>query len=92
MPTLAEHLRDELLSRSEDSAWAGDPDTCICAYMRSNGRVEHPLNKIKAVLDAARRSDLFFADGYITACDSSGTREIQHPVFKLKASVAECTR
>ena len=92
MLTLAEHLRDELISRAEDSAWAGEPDTCISAYLRSNGRVKHPLNRIKAVLEAARRSDLFFHDGYILACDSTGTREINHPVFKLKSSAGECPK
>lgn len=47
--------------------------------------MQHPLNKIKAVLDAARRSDLFKHDGYIRACDASGTREILHPTFALKS-------
>lgn len=82
--TLAEHLRDEMLERKANSAWAGDPDLCISAYQRSVGRVMHPLNKIKAVLDAARRSELFKHDGYIRACDASGMREILHPMFKLK--------
>lgn len=83
--TLAEHLRDEMLEREARCAWAGDPDLCISAYQRSAGRVQHPLNKIKAVLDAARRSDFFKHDGYIRACDASGTREILHPTFALKS-------
>ncbi len=84
MTTLAEHLRDELCLRARGYAWSGDPDLCISAYQRSGGRVEHPLNRIKAVLDAARRSNLFVQDGYIRACDGAGRREILHPVFKLK--------
>lgn len=83
--TLAEHLRDEMQQRQARCAWAGDPDLCISAYQRSAGRVQHPLNKIKAVLDAARRSELFKHDGYIRACDASGTREILHPMFTLKS-------
>lgn len=84
MTTLAEHLKLEMLKQGADIVWAGDPDLCISAYLRSGGKVEHPLNKIKATLDAARRSDLFVSDGYIRACDSSGTREILHPTFKIK--------
>ena len=84
MTTLAECLKIELLKRNERSVWAGDPDLCISAYLRFGGKVDHPLNRIKATLDAARRSDLFVSDGYIRACDSSGNREILHPVFKLK--------
>lgn len=83
--TLAEHLREEMLERKAECAWAGDPDLCISAYQRSAGRVQHPLNKIKAVLDAARRSELFKHDGYIRACDASGEREILHPMFALKS-------
>ncbi len=82
--TLADHLKEEMLKQGVSEVWAGDPDLCISAYMRSGGRVSHPLNKIKAVLDAARRSPLFKHDGYIRACDSSGSREIRHPVFALK--------
>jgi hypothetical protein len=85
MTSLAECLKIELLQRKESSVWAGDPDLCISAYLRFGGKVKHPLNRIKATLAAARRSDLFVRDGYIRACDSSGTREILHPVFKLKA-------
>jgi hypothetical protein len=84
MPTLAECLKIELLERNEDIVWAGDPDLCLSAYQRFDGKVEHPLNRIKAVIDAARRSKLFQSDACIRACDSSGTREILHPVFKLK--------
>lgn len=83
--TLAEHLRAEMLDRKADCAWAGDPDLCISAYQRSAGRVQHPLNKIKAVLDAARRSELFKHDGYIRACDANGMREILHPIFTLNS-------
>lgn len=86
--TLAEHLRDEMLEKNEELAWAGHPDLCIAAYLRSGGKVRHPLNKIKAVLDAARRSPLFKHDGYIRACDSTGLREILHPVFALRNAKA----
>ncbi|WPP47106.1 hypothetical protein [Pseudomonas sp. AN-1] len=82
--TLAEHLRAEMQKRGAAYAWFGDPDLCIGAYLRSGGRVEHPLNKVKAVLDAARRSPLFTQDGYIRCCDCTGRREILRPVFKLK--------
>ena len=92
MPTLAEHLRDEMRANERTHAWAGDPDLCIGAYLRSGGRVEHPLNKIKSVLDAARRSPLFVHDGYIRACDCTGMREILHPVFILKPDTKEAPR
>jgi len=81
--TLAEHLRDEMLENEAEYVYCGHPDLCISAYERSQGKVEHPLNKIKAVLDAARRSPLFKQDGYIRACDSTGMREVLHPVFAL---------
>ena len=84
MPSLAECLRDEMLATDRKPAWAGDPDLCIGGYLRSGGKVAHPLNKIKAILDAARRSPLFAHDGNIRACDSSGRREILHPCLKLK--------
>jgi hypothetical protein len=88
MSTLAECLKLQMLKENETQVWAGDPDLCLSAYLRFGGKVKHPLNRIKAVVDAARRSDLFVSDGYIRACDSSGTREIMHPVFKLKAEEA----
>lgn len=84
MPTLAEHLKQVMLEENIDHVWAGDPDPLIEAYLRSGGKVYHPLNRIQATLAAARRSKLFVHDGYIRACDSSGTREILHPVFALK--------
>lgn len=42
------------------------------------------MNKIKSVIDAARRSPDFVQVGYIRACDASGRREILHPVFALR--------
>lgn len=82
--TLAEAAKHEMQARGEEVIWAGDPDLCISTYMSTGGKVEHPLNKVKAVIGAVRRSSLFEQDGYIRACDSSGTREILHPCFKIK--------
>ncbi|AZQ13303.1 hypothetical protein STH12_04277 (plasmid) [Shewanella khirikhana] len=83
MASIAQHLKDVMIETGADTAWAGDPDLLLTAYARSGGKVVHPLNRIKAVVDAARRSSLFEADGYIRACDCSGTREILHPAFKI---------
>ena len=82
--SLAEALKSEMLEAKAVRAWCGDPDLCLAAYERTGGRVQHPLNRIKAVLDAARRSALFEQHGYIRACDATGRREVLHPVFKLK--------
>lgn len=84
MTTLAEYLRDEMAVRGETEVWSGDPDLCISAYIRSGGKVRHPLNKIKAVIDAARKSSLFEPADFIRAHDSSGRRQILMPVFKLR--------
>jgi len=84
MARIAECLKLEMIKQNSDCVWAGDPDLCLMAYENSGGKVVHPLNRIKAVIDAARRSELFESDGYIRACDSIGTREILHPCFKLK--------
>ena len=50
---------------------------------RFGGRVSHPPNRTKAVIDAARRSPLFYHGGYIRAIDTAGRREVLRPVFKL---------
>lgn len=84
MASIAECLKREMIKQNADCVWAGDPDLCLAAYEHSSGKVVHPLNKIKAVIDAARRSKLFKSDGYIRACDCTGTREILNPCFKLK--------
>jgi hypothetical protein len=84
--TIAQALKEEMLNREASIAWAGDADLLITAYMKTKGKVQHPLNRVKAVIDAARKSPLFENDGYIRACDSSGTREVLHPCFKLKKS------
>jgi hypothetical protein len=70
-------------------AWCGDPDLCLSAYARTGGRVVHPLNRIKSVLDAARRSPLFEQRGYIRACDITGKREVLHPQFMLRHNGVE---
>ena len=82
--TIAEALRKEMISRGVGQAWSGDPDLCLSAYALTNGQVKHPLNRIKAVLDGARRSPLFEQRGYVLASDASGNREVQHPLFVLK--------
>lgn len=84
MPSIAEALRAEMLRTGAADVWAGDPDLCLTAYENAGGTLAHPLNRIKATIDAARRSPLFVRSGYIRACDSSGTREILHPCFTLK--------
>lgn len=86
MPTIAECLRDEMVLTQAKRAWDGDPDLCLTAYEKSGGKVVHPLNRIKAVLDAARNSPLFEQLGYIRACDATGCREIKHPVFTLRTT------
>lgn len=88
-PTIAEALREEVLKRGTKLIWAGDPCPLLCAYERTNGRVMHPLDRIKSVIDAARRSKLFVSGGYIRACDSTGQREVLHPAFKLKETLKE---
>jgi len=84
MSTIAECLKDVMLKKNEYIVWSGDPDLCLEAYEKYGGTRSHPLNRIKSVIDAARKSDLFKSDGYIRSCDSSGIREILHPCFKLK--------
>lgn len=80
---IAQCLRAVMLERGAKRAWAGDPNLCLDAYQRSGGSRVHPLNRIKSVIDAARRSPDFMQVGYIRACDASGRREIHHPVFAL---------
>ena len=82
--TLAQHLKAVMIETGAKRAWAGDPDLCHEAYARFCGKRVHPLNRIKSVLDAARRSAVFEHGGYIRACDASGRREIKHPVFVLR--------
>lgn len=81
--SIASALRDQMLATKESRAWAGDPDLMLAAYEAAGGTVRHPLDRIQAVIAAARRSKLFAQDGYIRACDSTGRREVLHPVFKL---------
>ncbi|MEN9194410.1 MULTISPECIES: hypothetical protein [Xanthomonas] len=82
-PTIADKLREQMLATGRKRAWAGDPDLLLEAYEAAGGRVVHPLDRIKATLDAARRSKLFHHAGYIRACDRTGMREIRHPYFVL---------
>ena len=82
--TIAEALKQTMLEEKAKHAWAGDPDLMLTAYRKSGGRVIHPLDRIAAVISAARKSKLFEQKGYIRACDSSGRREILHPLFVLK--------
>lgn len=82
--TIAEALKQAMLDQGAKRAWGGDPDLMLAAYSNSGGQIVHPLDKIAAVIAAARRSPLFVQKGYIRACDSSGRREILHPVFILK--------
>lgn len=81
--SIAAALKKKMLETKETRAWAGDPDLLLSAYGLSGGSVEHPLDRIQAVITAARRSKLFEQRGYIRACDSAGRREVLHPVFKL---------
>ena len=67
-----------------DGIWAGMFGLCGEAYARFGGKVVHPLNRTKAVIDACRRSDKFLRHGNIRAADCTGRREILHPYFKLK--------
>ena len=82
--TLAEHAAAYLKEHGETKVWAGMFGACGEIYFRFGGRVQHPLNRTRAVIDAVRKSKLFYHGGYIRACDTTGRREILHPVFKLK--------
>lgn len=80
--TIASRLRQLMIERDIENAWAGNPDLMLEAYQ---GRVRHPMDRIAAVIAAARRSPLVFRQaGYIRACDSTGRREILHPCFVLR--------
>ena len=82
--TIASCLRDLMIETGTKRAWAGDPNLCLTAYENSGGNRIHPLNRIKSVLDAARKSPDFVSGGYIRACDATGRREVLHPVFVLR--------
>ncbi|MFM0416035.1 hypothetical protein [Paraburkholderia aromaticivorans] len=84
--SIATALRELMLELEADVAWAGEPDLLLAAYEKFGGRVGHPLDRIQAVIGAARKSSLFVQDGYVRACDSSGKREVLLPAFKLKAA------
>lgn len=86
MPTIAQCLVEQMKADGRTKAWAGDPDLLLSAYEASGGAVVHPLDRIKAVLDAARRSTLFHQPGYIRACDRTGMREIRHPYFEIRST------
>lgn len=81
--TIAEALKSEMIKVQAKRAWAGNPDLLLSAYQTSGGKVQHPMDRIAAVISAARRSELFKQAGYIRACDSSGRREVLHPCFEL---------
>lgn len=81
--TIAEALKSEMIKTKAKRAWAGNPDLLLSAYEASGGKVVHPMDRVAAVIAAARRSQLFRQAGYIRACDSSGRREILHPCFEL---------
>lgn len=83
--TIADHIEDVMREQGLKRIWAGDPNTCHEIYERFGGKRSHPLNRIKSVIDAARRSPKFSHGGYIRACDGSGRREILHPTFVLSA-------
>lgn len=83
-PTLAVAAKRVMIERSAKYLWAGDPDLCLQAYELSGGNRVHPLNRIRSVIDAVRRSPDFVQVGYIKACDSTGRREIMHPAFSLR--------
>jgi hypothetical protein len=57
--SLAQALRHEMIARKARYAWAGDPDLLLEAYDKAGGAIQHPLDRIQAVLAAARRSLLF---------------------------------
>ena len=82
--SIAVALKNEMIARQKEFVWGGDADLCISAYMETNGKICDPLKMVKAVIDAASRSNLFEADGYMRANDSSGSRKALHPIFKLK--------
>lgn len=84
MPTIAKSLKEIMTERNKKRVWAGDPNLCLDAYERSGGTRVHPLNRIKSVIDAARKSPDFESVGYIRAHDAKGSREILHPVFRVR--------
>jgi hypothetical protein len=79
--TIAEALKAEMIKTASINAWCGDPDLLLAAYEIAGGSIKHPLDRIEAVIAAARRSNLFTQRGYIRASDSRGLREVLHPVF-----------
>lgn len=89
MPTIAECAKSVILASGQDYIWAGHFGLCGEAYALSGGRVAHPLNRTRAVIQAVRKSPLFYQSGYIRASDTAGRREILHPVFKLHPTPME---
>lgn len=81
-----------MAAQGREFAWAGDPELLIEAYQKTGGKIQHPMAKIKAVLDAARKSDLFEKCGYVKAHDCRGNREIHHPLFKVKTKTTNRDR
>ncbi len=82
--SIAAALRARMLAERTPRAWAGDPDLLLSAYEAAGGSLVHPIDRIQAVIAAARRSRFFVQRGYIRACDRTGQREILHPVFELR--------
>lgn len=83
--SIADCLKEVMVETGATKVWAGDPNLCHDAYERFAGKRTHPLNRIKSVIDAARRSPMFHQNGYIRACDATGRREVLHPMFVLKS-------
>ena len=57
--TLAEHAVAYLRETGEIKIWAGMFGACGEIYHASGGRVVHPLNRTRAVIQAVRRSKMF---------------------------------
>ena len=69
----------------EDLIWFGDPNVWHGIFKRKNGHNNrHPINQWKAVYAALIKSKKFFISGYIDSPGFTTSREIAHPVFKLK--------
>ncbi|ARN69194.1 hypothetical protein AKG60_03060 [Vibrio parahaemolyticus] len=83
MKKIIDHLIDVMREHNADSVDIGELDILGEAYARYGGKIEHPLDRNKAVMSAVRRSDKFFLSGYLSAHDSIG-RPSELALFRLK--------
>jgi len=81
--TIAEIAIEEMRKEGVNYIYGGMHILLDEIYSKFGGKVQHPLRRHKAVLDALRRSKLFKHDGYVRFCDRNGAREILRPRFRI---------